>query len=186
MIRVEAGMPTTRFCQIIGMPERTWRRWQARLRDGTTTKGPSGPARHARACAPPRVATLWRTRPGVTGRCGRWSVTMAMPVRRRLCRGCCATRGSFCRPRISGNVVSARSGARPCSRRNRAARTRSGSWTSPSLRPPPVAPGGSLDAGTTGRSTSIPGMSRRARTSTTRSPRSRLHWRATRRCSRAR
>ena len=22
-------MPTTRFCQLVGIPERTWRRWQA-------------------------------------------------------------------------------------------------------------------------------------------------------------
>ena len=32
MIRVEAGMPTTRFCSVIGVPERTWRRHQARAR----------------------------------------------------------------------------------------------------------------------------------------------------------
>lgn len=35
MIRVEAGMSTARFCQLIDMPERTWRRWQAKARAGT-------------------------------------------------------------------------------------------------------------------------------------------------------
>lgn len=33
-------MPTTRFCTLIGMPERTWRRWQARTRTGAAAKGP--------------------------------------------------------------------------------------------------------------------------------------------------
>ncbi|WP_290512544.1 hypothetical protein [Aeromicrobium sp.] len=40
MIRVEAGMSTTRFCQLIDMPERTWRRWQARAGAGEPTRGP--------------------------------------------------------------------------------------------------------------------------------------------------
>ena len=40
MIRIEAGMSTTRFCQLIEMPERTWRRWQARARAGAPAKGP--------------------------------------------------------------------------------------------------------------------------------------------------
>ncbi len=40
MIRVEAGMPTTRFCALIGVPERTWRRHQARARADRPVKGP--------------------------------------------------------------------------------------------------------------------------------------------------
>lgn len=40
MIRVEAGMSTTRFCQLIDMPERTWRRWQAKARVGQPARGP--------------------------------------------------------------------------------------------------------------------------------------------------
>ncbi len=40
MIRVEAGMPTARFCRLIGVPERTWRRHQARARRGAGTRGP--------------------------------------------------------------------------------------------------------------------------------------------------
>ena len=41
VIRVEAGMPTTRFVQLIGIPERTRRRWQAKdqARTGVRTKG---------------------------------------------------------------------------------------------------------------------------------------------------
>jgi putative transposase len=40
VIRVEAGMPTTRFCALIGVPERTWRRHQARARADRPTRGP--------------------------------------------------------------------------------------------------------------------------------------------------
>jgi transposase InsO family protein len=40
VIRTEAGMPTTRFCAVIGVPERTWRRHQARARVGARVKGP--------------------------------------------------------------------------------------------------------------------------------------------------
>ena len=40
VIRVEAGMSTTRFCGLIDMPERTWRRWQAKARAGGRPKGP--------------------------------------------------------------------------------------------------------------------------------------------------
>jgi putative transposase len=40
VIRVEAGMSTTRFCRLIDMPERTWRRHQARARAGMPVKGP--------------------------------------------------------------------------------------------------------------------------------------------------
>ncbi|WP_245992436.1 hypothetical protein [Prauserella muralis] len=40
MIRVQAGMPTSRFCQLIGIPERTYRRWQARTVAGEPTTGP--------------------------------------------------------------------------------------------------------------------------------------------------
>lgn len=39
MIRCDAGMPTTRFCQIIGVPERTWRHRQARQRSGEHARG---------------------------------------------------------------------------------------------------------------------------------------------------
>ncbi|MEJ7704166.1 MAG: hypothetical protein WKF47_11050 [Geodermatophilaceae bacterium] len=40
VIRVEAGMSTSRFCQLIDMPERTWRRWQASAAAGEQVRGP--------------------------------------------------------------------------------------------------------------------------------------------------
>jgi transposase InsO family protein len=41
-------MPTARFCQLLGIPERSYRRWQARQRDGRPAKGPwPRPAREA-------------------------------------------------------------------------------------------------------------------------------------------
>lgn len=33
-------MPTARFCSLIGVPERTWRRWQAKARAEQPVKGP--------------------------------------------------------------------------------------------------------------------------------------------------
>ncbi|WP_200902555.1 integrase core domain-containing protein [Protofrankia coriariae] len=41
MIREDAAMPTARFCQLIGIPRRTYARWQATARaDGPVGKGP--------------------------------------------------------------------------------------------------------------------------------------------------
>jgi putative transposase len=40
MIRSEAGMPTSRFTGLVGIPERTYRRWQQRARQGRPPKGP--------------------------------------------------------------------------------------------------------------------------------------------------
>ena len=48
MIRQEAGMSTSRFCELFDMPERTWRRWQSRHRHGESVRGPwPTPARDA-------------------------------------------------------------------------------------------------------------------------------------------
>ena len=48
MIRIEAGMPTARFCKLIGVPERTYRRWQAKAKTAQPAKGPwPQPARDA-------------------------------------------------------------------------------------------------------------------------------------------
>ncbi|MEY9997530.1 putative transposase [Streptomyces sp. V4I8] len=41
MIRSQAVMPTSRFCELLGIPRRTYCRWQARTREGgTVVKGP--------------------------------------------------------------------------------------------------------------------------------------------------
>lgn len=40
MIRLEAGMSTARWCERFDIPERTWRRWQAKARAGGQPKGP--------------------------------------------------------------------------------------------------------------------------------------------------
>ena len=40
MIRQDAGMPTSRFTALFGIPERTYRRWQARARHGLPNRGP--------------------------------------------------------------------------------------------------------------------------------------------------
>ena len=40
MIRLEAAMTTSRFCRLIGVPERSYRRWQQRQRLGQPVKGP--------------------------------------------------------------------------------------------------------------------------------------------------
>ncbi len=40
MIRLEAQMTTARFTRLVGVPERSYRRWQQRQRDGKPVKGP--------------------------------------------------------------------------------------------------------------------------------------------------
>ena len=40
MIRTKAGMPTSRFVRLIGVPERSYRRWQHRQRCGRPARGP--------------------------------------------------------------------------------------------------------------------------------------------------
>ena len=40
MIRLEEGMATTRFARLIGVAERSYRRWQQRERAGRPVKGP--------------------------------------------------------------------------------------------------------------------------------------------------
>ena len=40
MIRLEEQMPTARFCRLLAIPERTYRRWQQREREGRPVKGP--------------------------------------------------------------------------------------------------------------------------------------------------
>ena len=40
MIRRDAGMSTARFCRLLGLPERSYRRWQQRERQGRPAKGP--------------------------------------------------------------------------------------------------------------------------------------------------
>ena len=48
VIRREAGMSTSRFVKLIDMPERTWRRWQAKARQDRRPTGPwPQPARTA-------------------------------------------------------------------------------------------------------------------------------------------
>lgn len=48
VIRVEAGMPTARFVDLIGVPERSYRRWQGKARQTRPAKGPwPRPAREA-------------------------------------------------------------------------------------------------------------------------------------------
>lgn len=51
VIRRESGTSTARFCQLIDMPERTWRRWQARARAERAPRGP-WPAPTARLVEP--------------------------------------------------------------------------------------------------------------------------------------
>ena len=40
MIRQEAGMSTARYCRLLDIPERSYRRWQSRQRNGRPVKGP--------------------------------------------------------------------------------------------------------------------------------------------------
>jgi putative transposase len=39
MIRQDAAMPVSRFCELIGIPRRTYTRWKAKAAAGTPPKG---------------------------------------------------------------------------------------------------------------------------------------------------
>ena len=171
VIRIEAGMSTARFSVLIDMPERTWRRWQARARDGRPTRGP-WPAPVSEAVEPSVVNhaethTAWGHRKvwAMTRHDGHQaSASTALRILRR--RGLGQPTG-YTRERASSLPPGG-----PRSPPHRAARTRCGSWTSPSSKPPAAEPGGSPAARRTGRTRSSAGTSERPRTSTTRSPRS--------------
>ena len=59
MIRLDAGMPTSRFVKLVGVPERSYRRWQQRQRQGRPAKGP-WPAPACDRVEPAAVATADR------------------------------------------------------------------------------------------------------------------------------
>ena len=89
VIRVEAGVSTARFCHLFDMPERTWRRWQARARAGGQPKGP-WPTRHSATEVTLRHALAhpaWGHRKV-------WAMVRhdGTVCPRRPCCGCCATR----------------------------------------------------------------------------------------------
>ena len=169
-------MPTSRFCELIGMPERTWRRHQARTRTGHPVKGPwPRPARtrvreavRAHALAHPAWGhrKVW-----AMVRYDGHRVSQATVLRLLRDEGL-LLEANYQRERreLAANrraaFATAPTGPIPAS----------GSWTSPSSRPRPVGPGGSPAAGTTGRSTPAGSTSPRPRTSTTRSPRSSSPW----------
>ena len=52
VIRTEAGMPITRFAELIGMPRRTYTRHRSRWLAGDPVKGPWGPREHAPTLQP--------------------------------------------------------------------------------------------------------------------------------------
>ena len=165
-------MPTTRFCSLIGVPERTWRRHQARARAGRGPKGPWPRPSQDRAREAARRHALahpaW----------GHRKVWANVPPRRpaRLDRhgAAAAPRGGAA---IGGELPAGPPTARRATEggvRGRADRTEPGvaAGLLASSRPPSAARGGWPAAGTTGASTSWAGTSPQRRTSTTRSPRS--------------
>ncbi|HOA03500.1 MAG TPA: transposase [Dermatophilaceae bacterium] len=135
------------------MPERTWRRWQARARAGQLAKGPwPRPARDSAA----ELARKHALAHPVWGHRKVWAMVrhdghvVSEATILRLLRG----EGLILFADSSGSAGSWPSAARPRSRKNRPARTRCGSWTSPSSRPRPVGRGAWQGAATTGQSTS--------------------------------
>jgi hypothetical protein len=105
-------------------------------------RGARGRGRPASVSATRPAGTRWPIRPGTPQGCGRCAATTGTGSPRPRCCGCCAMRGCCWRSPASGNAASSRPGARPRSPPSRPGRTRCGSWTSPSSRPPPAARGG--------------------------------------------
>jgi len=58
VIRTESGVATSRFCCLIGVPERTWRHRQARARRGHHGKGPWPRPARVRVAQAARVHAL--------------------------------------------------------------------------------------------------------------------------------
>jgi len=67
VIRLEAGIPTVRFARLLGVPGRSYRRWQQRQRQGRPVKGPL-PASAADRIEPTAIAYGDRFPPGGIGR----------------------------------------------------------------------------------------------------------------------
>src|SRR3954453_15190144 len=77
----------TRFCAVIGVPERTWLRHQARARASRWQRGLwPRPARDR--CVRRRGGMRWRIRRGDIGRCGRCAATTAWRCPRPACCAC--------------------------------------------------------------------------------------------------
>jgi hypothetical protein len=125
----------TRFCAVIGVPERTWLRHQARARASRWQRGLwPRPARDR--CVRRRGGMRWRIRRGDIGRCGQCAATTAWRCPRPACCACSEGKACCWRRTTSGNAASSRPGGRRRSRSNRPRRIRCGSWTSPSDRRP--------------------------------------------------
>ncbi|WP_286264102.1 integrase core domain-containing protein [Brooklawnia propionicigenes] len=140
-------MSTSRFVKLIDMPERTWRRWQAKARQG---QGPKGPwPQPARSAARDLVVGHALAKP-VWGHRKIWALTrhdghkVSQATVLRLLRD----EGLLLASQSRSSAVNSPPTVEPRSRRCLMARTRCGNWTSPSSRPPRAARGGSQDAGT--------------------------------------
>jgi len=79
-------MPTSRFCTVVGVPERSYRRWQAKARAGHRPKGPwptpAGDAHRAAVTALAAAHTAWGHRKiWAMARHGGYSVTASTVLR---------------------------------------------------------------------------------------------------------
>jgi len=168
VIRLEAGMPTARFVRLVGVPERSYRRWQHMQRHGQPARGP-WPAPAQDRVEP--VAVSFADRYPAWGH-RKLAELIRVDVSGRSTRRCCGRCGAqdgCCRSTTRPNAVSTqrRGGQRSwCHRRHRISVAR---WTSPSSRHGWAASDGSAGSRTTGRSSSSAGTSRQQRTTATRS-----------------
>ena len=183
VVRVVAGMSIAGFCRLIGMPERAWRRWQAKARRAEPSMGRwPQPARQA---ARSLVTTHALAKPE-WGHRKIWAMTrhdwhklsqatvlrllrddhLILPSELRQAASKAHQRPQSCiHETPTGPVPGVAAGS--CSR----------------SRPPRVGFGGSRGAGTGTHHTSTLGISRRLRTSMTRSRRSSSSWPTMSACS---
>ena len=171
-------MSTARFCRLLDIPERTWRRRQGRAaRSAGFSSGPW--PRPARDRSRHVVADLARKHPA-WGHRKIWAMarheghqlTMSTVLRVLRDEGL-LLEASYQRQRRAGGSTSGPGSPRSARRRSvtrRPAPTRCGSSTSPTMRPAVAALGGPPGSRTTGRSMSSVGIGPRRPTSTTRSP----------------
>jgi transposase len=164
-------MPTTRYSELFGIPERTYRRWQARARAGQPGKGPwPRPARSSHRV----VVVALATQHPAWGHRKIWAMARhaGHPVTASTVLRILDDEGLLLKAHYQRE-------------RRRLAQQRRAAFAEPPTGPNQVwqldfseyetttgGPGGSAGSPTTGASTSTAGTGHRPRTSSTRSPRS--------------
>jgi hypothetical protein len=154
VIRQQAGMPVSRFCQLTGIPRRTYHRWQANARRTGRAKGPwPAPVVDPAEALVAKYAADWPA----WGHRKIYGLMRAIACRCPVWNGRCAAAACYNPSTTKLSAASWPRPARPRSPNRPPHRTRCGSSTSPSTRPPLAGPGAWPGSATATPSTSTAG-----------------------------